>query len=627
MDIVYSIGGVAITNRVNFLKEGGSFVTSAFRTEYGSGGIRIEDPAGNLNIAGWETFWVDDMDATPTRVWQGYIYDKTLERGELPPVGVNRVHDCEIIDLNAALQFQVLHSNDAKRPAETDVAKVNWLMTSEAITGYGSNLLVDGGLISSADPVDFLAVDTRRSYANAVLRTLCEIAQKNAFAYVDEYTGLAALFYDKDESAVFESDIRISNVIADEDGVTTFYPSLDASLLQSGADRYGGVLFTWQGEDIYVQSPATVTAMSFSRDAVVADEKQIGDAATAETEAQSFLNTHAGENGTIRVTIYMPSASVNQLVAGHRMQVKFTHLPGFETFTWTRVRRRGVRPIGVDIDGTWTVLWEVVLELWVPPVPVDDTAPIPCGTNVFLENCSHVNLGWGNGWFDGSGATVEVCPQGGERWFESGRYDNDTGLFGTGHIVSIDSVRIDWAASAESAEFYFEGGTYPSGVGTGYLDSTSYNWTTLLHAYNGQGGAGDYDNLAGTTLGAHWNADYPGSDYTFPLGGTATYQFWRFRVPAAKGNSDIATMAGSLACVEALPFAGDPITETPAGTVDNSNTDFTTAGPWLPGTLVVLHDATDQTAHVTTSDPVAGTFTLDYSPSFGSTIRTRYESA
>lgn len=626
MNIVYAISGTPIPNRVNFLKEGGSFNAVAFKCEYGSGGVRIEDPDGNLEIAGWETFTVDDLDASPTRVWTGYIFDKSLQRGELPPAGVNRVHDCDIIDGNAALQFQVLHSNDAKRPAETDVERVQWLLTSEAITGNGNQYVEDLGLVSTLNPVSFLDKDCRQSFANAVLRTLCEIAQKNAFGYIDEYTGRAGLFYDKDESAVYVSPIRISNVIADVDGITTFYPDSEATLRQSGNERFGGVLFNWQGDPIYAQSASTIASMNnIVRDAVISDEKQIGDAATAALEALSFLNTHANESQTISVTILMPSETVNLLYAGMRMEVKFTHFTGFEDFTWTRVRSKGVRTKAVDVEGTWTTLWEVDLELWVPPVPIDDGEVIggpecvPEASFAQLQSVNRnatgpleYNLVWLNSG-DNPDSNHAPAPLTGllEYYLPSGSGGTGIRALGDGDLTVTLLCDVALVASGDyNAEFQVLKNGDPvlqeMHSTTGGLRFES--WTTAPLT-------GIVSVVEGDILTVRYidNAGY--SIDTFPAGVDAT----DFTAEGDLCEIDPAEVP--------LPYLGDPVgPETPTPPPDGSTTDFTGSSGWLPGTLVVLHDGIDETANIATQDPAAGTFTLNYAPSVGSIIDIRYES-
>lgn len=667
MNIVYAIGGATLTDRVQFTKEGGPFVSAAFNGEIGTSGIRIEDPSGTLTINGWQTFTIDDMEATPTRVWTGYIWDKTVGRLGGPSVGVARVHDCDIIDLNALLQLHVLHLNDAKRPAETDAVRVPWLLTSEALSG----LVTDEGLVDTSTPVAFLAADLRRLFANAVLSEMGPAA-KNGFVYRDTASGNAALFWYADSAAVYSSSLRISNVLSDVDGTTTFAPSLDASVRQEATERYGGVSYGWQGAPIYAQSASTVAAMGLLRDAVYSTDR-VGLLATAENQAAAFLNSHAGERDRITVTVLLPSAAVNLLYAGMRMEVKFTHLPGFTSFTWTRVRRKSFRPVGVDVDGTWTVLWEVNLELWVPPVPIDDAAVPECATIVqtVAKDYSSVSFpvidgadGWvaptpGNhlvclitrrGAFDGT----QLFPHnsGDTEDFELDAVAATVGMAAgdTDHVAVIgirvangNETAMGWDHTQMSVTMHEVAGGDWSVLET-QREAGTFGTHALLPSI---GSAGQlcfalfisetrFPGYVEPVADAPWSVDYAhGSNV---VGGAVSEPFVMYlhgTGPIVPGEvleptgTDWGGMAFAIGgCEEPLPVLGDPIgPETPTGTVDNSNTDFTTAGPFLAGTLRVLHDGIDQTAHVTTSDPVAGTFTLDYAPEFGATMRTVYESA
>jgi hypothetical protein len=52
------------------------------------------------------------------------------------------------------------------------------------------------------------------------------------------------------------------------------------------------------------------------------------------------------ERDMIACTIKVPRASAGLVVAGQRIEVKFSHLPGLSSFTWVRVRF--ARPTPVD---------------------------------------------------------------------------------------------------------------------------------------------------------------------------------------------------------------------------------------------------------------------------------------
>lgn len=69
--------------------------------------------------------------------------------------------------------------------------------------------------------------------------------------------------------------------------------------------------------------------------------------------------------------------------------------------------------------------------------------------------------------------------------------------------------------------------------------------------------------------------------------------------------------------------------ETPSGSVNGSNTSYTTAKGYVSGTLQVYVNGLLQapTTHVTEVSPSAGTFTLDAAPSTGDIVRVSYQYA
>jgi len=619
VSIEYRKSGVLLTTRVSIPQDAPGFVSVADHGLIEGGRVMLEDPTGTLTVEGWETFSVDDTDATPTRVWTGFIAEHRDGRKNQPTTGTARVIDCDLYDLNALMHLHVLRSNDAKRDAETDVAMVQWLLTSEALTG----LVTDEGLVSTDNPIGFLAADRRRTFADDAIRSIIAVAGKTFFVYRDEASGNAALFYgseDPDYGAPWAATISISNDMADEDGVTCFFPSRDAEVQHEPNDRYGGVSFGWQGEPIYAQSASTIAAMGLLRDSVT-DTDRIGLLATAESEAIRYLNVHANEADMVTVSLHVPSTAVNKAYAGQELDIKLVHVDGYETFVTTRIRQRIARPSpNAWIDGSRA--WDVDYILWVPPFPADDASTIddcvPVATFAQLQGENRNGTGpetydltWNNSG-DNPDAQHDVAPLTGLVAYDVPVASGGSGFeaLGTG-LLSV-TLLADVALVA-TGDYVAEFQVTKNGLmalSQGHTSSGGLrfeSWTTSPLT-------GTIAVVAGDILRVRYLDNAPYSTDTFPAGVDAT---------------DF-TVSGSLCDTpeEPLPYAGDPIgPETATGTIDNSNTDFATAGPWLPGTLRVLHDGIDQTAHVTTSDPIAGTYTLDYAPSTGSTLRETYESA
>jgi hypothetical protein len=64
-----------------------------------------------------------------------------------------------------------------------------------------------------------------------------------------------------------------------------------------------------------------------------------------------MLNENATEDDRIGCSIRVPAANVNDILQGQAMQVKFSHLPGYEDWTCVRVLRRTVsQPHGTDFE-------------------------------------------------------------------------------------------------------------------------------------------------------------------------------------------------------------------------------------------------------------------------------------
>jgi hypothetical protein len=76
------------------------------------------------------------------------------------------------------------------------------------------------------------------------------------------------------------------------------------------------------------------------------------------------------------------------------------------------------------------------------------------------------------------------------------------------------------------------------------------------------------------------------------------------------------------------PATGQPSGfETPTGTINGSNTSFSTAFPFFEGTLKVWVNGVDWTENIASVDGAAGTFTLTNAPKTNSDILVFYQGA
>jgi len=348
----YRIDTVLITNRVrlnNDAKQGVvGLPSAAWYGEPAVAGVRIDDPLGELDLRGWHTFTHDETSCTGNeRTFSGWIIGKTIDRGPFR-YGAARVWECEVHDLNTAFSLEVFRASSAKRPEETDIERVAWAQASAPMAGTP---LADNGRFNTTDnPVGFGPSDYVTQFPQGLFESVAGTSGKNFFAYFDQSANEPSLHYDL-VGVGPTSTLAISNVESDADS-TTFYPFIDASLSRSAADQVTGVLFGYLGGNyVYARndlliaelSPTEFSPVNFLRDAVYTTDR-VGKLATANALVQAQLAARAVEVDTITCAIRVPASQVNLLMAGDLVDVKFSHLPGYEDFVTVPVTRRNVIP-------------------------------------------------------------------------------------------------------------------------------------------------------------------------------------------------------------------------------------------------------------------------------------------
>ena len=113
----------------------------------------IDDPEGVLNIVGHRRVWAieDSAPIGQQMVFWGYTADRDVTRTS-PQVQASRKWTATIVDINSLLQRKVMAGNDTDRPEETDVERVQWLMTTgeagffdDTTTAYVTERVETGG--------------------------------------------------------------------------------------------------------------------------------------------------------------------------------------------------------------------------------------------------------------------------------------------------------------------------------------------------------------------------------------------------------------------------------------------------------------------------------------------------
>jgi hypothetical protein len=312
--------------------------------------VLADDPDGDLDITGHRRFRIVEDTATGsnTTIWVGYTAARRYMRGESTRTGASRAVEVDIVDINSILARRIFDSTRANRPAETDVARITWLLGTEE-----AQLIDDDTFFSTSDPVAMDAVDYRGQSVENVLNDCAQQSGKNFFVWYNDDTNEYSLFYDFADSAVYSSPLRLTNVLSEVDNSLTFAISQDTQLQRSPDRVYSGAYLEYDGGVVYEQD--TTTANLFARRDAVMPAENVKTAAKATARAQRYLDDMDSEEDVITTTVTLPAAKVNFLMQGMRVRFTATHLYGPDP-VWLRALNRSVRQVSEEF-------YEVKLEL------------------------------------------------------------------------------------------------------------------------------------------------------------------------------------------------------------------------------------------------------------------------
>ena len=375
MTLVYYYDAAPLTHGVK--PSAVNLPTRADNGEAAMGGVPVEDPDADLAIVGHRPFYVTETECAQPRLWTGWTQERGIGRAaERGLIGSEdaRLHDMTIVEYNAVFGFLQCSGTDAKRPAETWKARLDWIVASD----YLSPFLEDTGYVAS-DPVldpfylgrPMDAADYTGQTPTAVLDDLVGRLPgfyMRYFVFWDTDAAAFGLFINPDSQSIGDSTLSISNDIDDVDNTTCFAPDNVAKLAREPDQVYSGVTVVYShGTKRLYRSRASTAATYMPRETEI-ERPFTGAASTATLQAEAFLDRHAVEMDRITCTILVPAASAGLVRAGQHIDVKFTHLPGYETSTTMFVV--GCTPTPVDDLAKY---YEVALELvalWAAPPPV-----------------------------------------------------------------------------------------------------------------------------------------------------------------------------------------------------------------------------------------------------------------
>jgi hypothetical protein len=304
--------------------------------------IVIDDPEGGIGITGLRPFSLTETAESSNQqvIYNGWTADREVTRGESFRTGSARKWTVNVADGNSIITRRIMRGADANRPAETDVARVQWLLT----TSEFGDIVTTSRYVSTLFPVAMDAVDYRDQNNQQIIDDCSQASGKNYWIIYDENTSPASwgLVYDFVGSSKYRSALRLTNILGYVDNDITFGVSESDTKLNRDPSRvYSGVVLPYVGGEVYVSSNPIATAFQV-RD-TTAPAYNVKSSAKATARANRYIADAATEADVITTSFLVPLAKVNHLREGQQVQCWFAHFPGYDTgWNWMRVLRRTV---------------------------------------------------------------------------------------------------------------------------------------------------------------------------------------------------------------------------------------------------------------------------------------------
>jgi hypothetical protein len=322
--------------------------------------LLIDDKTNTNDFSGLRTFYMEDDLATFARVWSGHSAEVTSSRDTYRAGSVARVQEIALTDWNAVANRRVFTQANANRPAETDVQRIQWLLSDDPVFWI---IIDDTTWVSTANPVNMDAADYRGQYVYDLISDCMQQSGKNAYILQvsDGHGGYeSAIWYGAATLATYDATTKISNVLADVDNSTVFAASLDTRMVSDPSRVYSGVYLPYSGGFAYQQS--TATAHAYAQRDTVTQAPNVKTATVASARVARMLTTINTPEDTITTSIVVPSAHVNDIRPGMRVQAKFSHFPAYTSYAYMRVLNRTVTLLAPP-DATGSSIYQVTLTL------------------------------------------------------------------------------------------------------------------------------------------------------------------------------------------------------------------------------------------------------------------------
>ena len=268
------------------------------------------------------------------RLYSSFLGTRDVARGQGDSLrtGVARRWTVEVIDFNCFLGFHVFTESDANRPAETDIERVQWLLTSSFIAGE----LIDTGYVQTGTGVDMDAADYRLQRPVDLLNDCAQVSGRNFYSYFDDGQRVHALWYLNWTDLVRISPVQFSNDLTKVDSNETtvgatmvFAPEMDATLHMGPSRVASGVAVPYGTGSAFAYDTNAGTAAAFGHLEAVAPNSHVTTSGKALALADRYLDENNSEDFTITFSAKVNEAVVTLIHSGDIVNCHFTHLPGF----------------------------------------------------------------------------------------------------------------------------------------------------------------------------------------------------------------------------------------------------------------------------------------------------------
>jgi len=347
----------------------------------------------------------------------------------------------DIWDPNTVINRRVLTHHGANRPRETDVERIQWLVTAVEWDIIGSNVIIGTGSAKTMSKADY-----RGQMVNDVISDCAQQANKNYWVdIVDDGAGDRLTFwYGKDNRDYYYSDVSISNDLADVDltainnaTTTDVYPPWNDTEYEMNPDRvFTGVAIQWEKGLVYRHSHTGET--QYERWDTVMQAPNVHEKDRAIERAENMLERLVDNGEDVRITsgILVAAADAHRVRAGMRIPVKLTHIPEMTDYVDCRILSRGLSP---RADG---------YRYWIPLTlePIEASAPATsCSTVVAAAVTALVETQA----YAAGAVTLAITPTAGVNSVIFGsahalnsNVPTDTAMHGTGSMTDMETGNV-----------------------------------------------------------------------------------------------------------------------------------------------------------------------------------------